>query len=144
MPGINKAEIATRLEAARSEFARNLGLREDVFIEQSADSIDQAQEAQVRDLAIRTLDHSVHHLRRIESALRRLADGEYGICENCDQPISAKRLSAVPWAHLCIRCQEAADRSEEADAGYAGSSRPFGVQKTENPSWSPPDVLTAA
>jgi len=51
-----------------------------------------------------TLD--VKLLREVEDALRRIAHGDYGICHDCEEPISSKRLDAVPWAKYCVRCQE--------------------------------------
>ncbi|HTS28902.1 MAG TPA: TraR/DksA family transcriptional regulator [Bryobacteraceae bacterium] len=46
-------------------------------------------------------------LREISDALRRLDHDQYGICLECEEPISAKRLDAVPWARYCVSCQEA-------------------------------------
>ena len=45
-------------------------------------------------------------LREIDDTLRRLDQGNYGVCMECDEPISAKRLEAVPWARFCVTCQE--------------------------------------
>jgi DnaK suppressor protein len=45
-------------------------------------------------------------LREISGALRRMEQETYGICAECEEPISAKRLDAVPWARYCIVCQE--------------------------------------
>jgi RNA polymerase-binding protein DksA len=45
-------------------------------------------------------------LQEVESALDRLGSGEYGACVNCGNPISTKRLQAVPWATYCIDCQD--------------------------------------
>ena len=45
-------------------------------------------------------------LREISDALRRLDNGSYGVCPECENPISAKRLDAVPWARYCVTCQE--------------------------------------
>ncbi len=47
-------------------------------------------------------------LRDLEDALRRLASGDYGVCQGCREPIAAKRLEALPWARFCVTCQEAA------------------------------------
>jgi len=44
------------------------------------------------------------HLAAIEAALRRLADGSYGVCERCGRPIGAARLAARPAATTCIAC----------------------------------------
>jgi DnaK suppressor protein len=49
----------------------------------------------------------IKHLREIEDALRRLEQGTYGTCMECEEPISVKRLNAVPWARYCVTCQEA-------------------------------------
>jgi DnaK suppressor protein len=40
----------------------------------------------------------------VDDALRRLAEGRYGVCERCGQPIGAERLAARPAAVTCIRC----------------------------------------
>jgi DnaK suppressor protein len=45
-------------------------------------------------------------LREISEALQRMDHGAYGICMECEEPISAKRLDAVPWARYCVTCQE--------------------------------------
>ena len=45
-------------------------------------------------------------LNRIDEALRKIEDGAYGTCENCSKSISLKRLKAVPYAKLCIKCKE--------------------------------------
>lgn len=52
-------------------------------------------------------------LRELEAALRRIDRGTFGICEGCQEPISEKRLEAVPWAKFCIPCYERAQRAEE-------------------------------
>ena len=45
-------------------------------------------------------------LREIADALHRIDSASYGVCMQCDEPISAKRLDAVPWARYCVTCQE--------------------------------------
>jgi DnaK suppressor protein len=46
--------------------------------------------------------------------LRRIHDGCFGICLDCKEAISPKRIAAVPWAPRCIQCQEVADRDGQA------------------------------
>lgn len=46
-------------------------------------------------------------LREIGDALQRIEQGTYGVCLECEEPISVKRLEAVPWARYCVSCQEA-------------------------------------
>jgi DnaK suppressor protein len=45
-------------------------------------------------------------LREISGALHRIDTGHYGVCMECEEPISSKRLEAVPWAKYCVACQE--------------------------------------
>ena len=56
-------------------------------------------------------------LRLIDAALARLDRGQFGICDECDEPIPAKRLNVVPWAAYCVPCQDRmeADKDVEMD-----------------------------
>ena len=46
----------------------------------------------------------VQKARSIEAALRKLQDGDYGVCERCDGTISPERLAVLPHTTLCIEC----------------------------------------
>jgi DnaK suppressor protein len=46
------------------------------------------------------------HLNRLTIALHRIDSGRFGLCDECGELISRKRLEAMPWASLCVRCQE--------------------------------------
>jgi len=62
-----------------------------------------------------TLD--IKLLREVQAALRRIEQGAYGVCYECEEPISVKRLDAVPWAKFCVSCQErVAARAESGNA----------------------------
>ena len=104
------------LEAKKTELSFGLRSWEDIAIEKTADTLDEVQFAGERELAIRNLDRESRLLQSIRSALARMEDGSYGVCLQCDTQINPKRLSAVPWAAYCVRCQEEADRhSFESD-----------------------------
>jgi DnaK suppressor protein len=45
-------------------------------------------------------------LKMVDAALDRMDGGEYGLCADCGEPISGKRLEAIPWAVRCVSCQE--------------------------------------
>ena len=98
------------LERKSAELVRVLSTREDIAVEKSADQMDEIQYASERDLAIRNLDRESSMLLEVKAALRRIHDGSFGTCIECDWAISPKRLAAVPWAARCIQCQEVADR----------------------------------
>ncbi|MDA1312318.1 MAG: TraR/DksA family transcriptional regulator [Acidobacteria bacterium] len=60
-------------------------------------------------------------LREIEAALARMESDEYGTCPECEEPISMKRLHAIPWAHYCVPCQEELSEDSEAPFGPMSS-----------------------
>ncbi len=104
------------LERKVAELVHGLRKRDGITIEKSADQMDEIQYASERDLAIRNVDRESSLLRQVKAALRRIHDGSFGTCMECESAISPKRLAAVPWAPRCIQCQEAADRDGlEAD-----------------------------
>ncbi len=60
--------------------------------------------AQQRDLALR--DKAGKGLELVNGALERLADGTFGCCLRCANPIPDERLEVLPWAAFCVRCQQ--------------------------------------
>jgi DnaK suppressor protein len=99
------------LEARHAEIMQLVRNRDGIAIERSSDALDEVQQATERELAIRNLDRDSNVLRKVRGALRRITEGDYGVCLHCEEDVSAKRLAAVPWAAFCIRCQEIADLS---------------------------------
>lgn len=97
------------MEAKRDDLAVHRN-PEGIAIERTPDSMDELVLANERDLTVERLNRETFLLRQVTDALDRIATGEYGICRECEEPISAKRLTALPWAALCLSCQEAADR----------------------------------
>ncbi len=112
---MTKTELSTYkkiLEIKQDELERVVRNRDAIAIEKSADALDEVQHASERELAIRNLDRESNLLRNVRSALRRINDGSFGVCLHCEEDISPKRISAVPWAPFCIQCQEQADRNQ--------------------------------
>ena len=108
------------LMAKREEIAGKSPRREDLWIVQSNEQIETVQLAGQREFAARTLEREAKNLMLIGAALKRIDNGEFGICLDCEDPISPKRLAAMPWAAYCLRCQEMRDAEEAgATAGLA-------------------------
>jgi DnaK suppressor protein len=105
------------LERKGADLAQGLRKRDDIAIEKSADQMDEIQYASERYLAIRNVDRESRLLGQVKAAIRRIHDGSFGTCIDCESAISPKRLAAVPWAPRCIQCEDAADRDgqEETD-----------------------------
>ena len=76
------------------------------------DVADRASEETDRALELRTRDRQRKLVAKIDSALRRIDEGEYGYCEDTGEPISLKRLDARPIATLSLEAQERHERAE--------------------------------
>jgi DnaK suppressor protein len=77
------------------------------------DVADRASEETDRALELRTRDRQRKLVAKIDSALRRIDEGEYGYCEETGEPISLKRLDARPIATLSLEAQERHERREK-------------------------------
>jgi DnaK suppressor protein len=99
------------LESRKQELGQGARNREALAIETSSDVMDRVQLFSERDYAMNTLERNSNRLREVEAAIRRLDDGTFGACVNCDEEIPPKRLAVLPWASCCVACQEAADAS---------------------------------
>jgi DnaK suppressor protein len=104
-------QFRAMLTAKHSELAHATARRDGIAIERTPDLLDQLQGAADRELTTRSLELQSRSLRKVRAALERIDEGTFGTCFECDEEISHKRLQAVPWATLCIACQERADRS---------------------------------
>lgn len=77
------------------------------------DVTDRASEETDRALELRTRDRQRKLVAKIDSALRRIEEGEYGYCEVTGEPISLKRLDARPIATMSLEAQERHERREK-------------------------------
>ena len=117
-----RSEYRQALLNKRAEVLSNLGVKFDTLA--SMGRLAEEDQAQVShdefiSLHLNSLDYE--QMRLVDEALARLDSGEYGTCQGCQEPISVKRLEAIPWARYCIRCQhelgaEAPDTLETASA----------------------------
>lgn len=64
-----------------------------------------------RDIMIELIQNGEEGVRNIDTALEKIEEGAFGVCELCAKKINKDRLKAVPYAKLCIDCQ----REEEID-----------------------------
>ncbi|APZ54919.1 RNA polymerase-binding protein DksA [Salipiger abyssi] len=77
------------------------------------DVTDRASEETDRAIELRTRDRQRKLVAKIDSALRRIDEGEYGYCEVTGEPISLKRLDARPIATMSLEAQERHERREK-------------------------------
>ena len=80
---------------------------------EKGDEIDLATGEISRELDAKISMRQHRQLKEIEDALERVRLGEYGLCEECGEPIPEPRLKLFPAARLCVRCQEEMDHFEK-------------------------------
>ena len=96
------------LENAKRAVAGDVHLDPDDF----PDEIDSASSESELAFIGRLRERERALIRKIDSALRKIADGSYGRCTSCEEDIGAARLKARPVADLCIDCKSQQERLE--------------------------------
>ena len=103
------------LEAKLRELLSSSVHREELEIQYLPDPVDQIASNYDREMALRSVDHQSRLMQDVRSALEAIADGTYGACAECEEIIPGRRLDAVPWARLCVRCQTAAEAEQHGE-----------------------------
>jgi len=106
---MNTQQYRTTLVAKTDELRSRKIRREDIAVEKNADALDHIQQSADRVLAFDSVGRNWQMSSLISDALARIENNTYGLCGDCGEQISEKRLAALPWAKYCIGCQEAAD-----------------------------------
>lgn len=96
--------------------------RPGINIQTHGDAIDNVIEALDREQSITTSMRATEVLRNIRAAFARMESGTFGECVNCGDPISQKRLAALPWTPNCIRCQERIDEQQQLDTDQVSAA----------------------
>ena len=74
---------------------------------------DMAADTYERELSMNIVSSEQEVLYQIDDALKRIDEGTFGICQQCNTPITMSRLKAVPYASLCIKCQRAKEQKNK-------------------------------
>jgi DnaK suppressor protein len=93
-----------------SDLAKTRNAEEETTEESTQDIADKAVSSYTREFLYSLSDADRNTLLQIDQSLERIEVGAYGQCRNCGAPISEKRLNAVPWAQLCVDCQELSEK----------------------------------
>lgn len=84
-------------------------------VEGGEDYVDDAVTHYTREFLLSLSDLDRRQLMHVDEALTRVKEGSYGECLMCGEMIKPARLSAIPWARYCVRCQQLAEREELAE-----------------------------
>lgn len=102
--------LIRRRDALRKALAGDLSLLKELRAQASGDVVDAALDSVQDEISSQLAEVESRELARIEIALERMRDGQYGICDGCSTNIPMARLNALPYATLCIKCQREAER----------------------------------
>ena len=118
--GIMHSQLAKHvLESKLSEITNPAGWRDSIAVRTSADPTDTTQQIGEREMASRGLTRNTSLVHDVRAALNRVAEGTYGVCVDCEEPIAPKRLAAVPWTPRCLSCQNDWEKSGAQDERLA-------------------------
>lgn len=107
-------KIRQKLEADLATIMEHMDERQEKQVGRSGanpDRDDLARNFAMRERQLALHDAEKARLVQIEKALERLVSGTYGTCASCGEAISAERLEIIPYATLCISCQQAQEQS---------------------------------
>jgi DnaK suppressor protein len=106
-----RAILVRRRDALRSALAGDLSLLKELRSESPGDVIDAAYDTAQDEISSQLAEVESRELASIENALERMKTGAYGLCEVCNGKIPMARLTALPYATMCISCQRDLERS---------------------------------
>ena len=99
----------------RSEITNTLSTERDTMeVSSHGDLVDQSANYAEREMLLGITEHDVTLLKEIDTALKGIDEGTYGICEECSSEIPEARLIALPTTTLCLNCQA----SHEKKSGW--------------------------
>ena len=117
MNKVHLKKFKTLLTDKRDEIVKKAKqtLEEDMTLDANdlPDEMDLASSEYLQSFTFRLRGREKVFLDKIEKALRKIEDGSFGVCEECGEEISIKRLEARPETTLCIRCKEDQERMEK-------------------------------
>ena len=101
-----RRRLSSAYENLIKSINRNRLAAEQIKLENTEDECDLAMISHDRELLYHLHESDFQRLRFIQEAMKALDRGQYGDCVRCGNDINEKRLKAVPWARMCIHCQE--------------------------------------
>jgi len=112
-----RRRLSAEYENLIKSINRNRTAAEEIQLENTEDEGDLATISHNRDVLYNLHEGGFAHLRFIQEALKALDRGQYGECVRCGKDINEKRLMAIPWATLCIQCQEGMEKERTSSSG---------------------------
>ena len=109
-----RKKLADKKEAIIQKLSGFINESKEMESNVAQDLVDKAETSYTKEFLLSLSDAERSQLLMIDEALRRLPRDEFGICQQCGQEIGRKRLAAIPWAPLCINCQEKNEEEQKS------------------------------
>lgn len=103
------------VKEAKAEISKHIKGEPKQLIDTALDDGDWSIVDLSQDISLKQLSTHRETLLRIDEALRKLGEGTYGRCEDCEEEISEERLKVLPFAIYCIDCQEKREQLEKME-----------------------------
>jgi len=116
---MKEKELKLYREILNRKHVELLGIAEDTLSRMSEgkdsfpDPLDRALSESSSSIELRKRDRERKLIQKIKTALKKMEEGTYGICESCGEYITHQRLKVRPEAVLCISCKEEQERDEK-------------------------------
>ena len=117
---VARQRLANEYEDLTQSLKRGRLAADEINVEATEDEGDLAIISHARELFYNLQEGDLARLRSIEEAMEALDRGQYGECIRCDGDINEKRLEVVPWATMCVRCQEEAEMEGSSQTVQGG------------------------
>jgi DnaK suppressor protein len=124
--------LVRRRDALRRALAGDLNSLKELRQQTSGDMMDAAMDTAQDEINSQLAEVESRELSHIEIALERMRDGNYGLCEGCNEGIPMARLQALPYATMCIQCQREAEKSGNSLGSGANWQRILDVGMADN------------
>ena len=110
---INRREEILR--EAKTEISKYIKGETKQLVDTAVDNGDWSVIDLSEDISLKQLSTHRENLLKIDEALRKLAEGTYGKCEDCGEDISEERLKLIPFAIYCVDCKEKREQLEKLE-----------------------------
>ena len=113
--GLTEKQITTLKARLLEDLNKVDAIDADQILSETDDNNDEADMASAdytQSQTLRMRNRSIFYAKKLNNALKKMDNGEYGLCEDCGANIKFQRLIARPTAELCIDCKEEAERDE--------------------------------
>jgi len=107
-----RGKLQEKKEQILEAFKKNKTYGMEADGEPSQDIADKAANSYTKEFLFSLSNSERQLLKQVDDALSRIEERRYGVCAACEDPLNLKRLQAVPWATLCLECQEKQEQGQ--------------------------------